>query len=612
MKFKAGMGAEAIRKLLEDIDLDGLALYYKTAGDAVYQSLEFEPFIMAPGSYYLIRCAAADGYSSPTISDLYDRHNLTLAAYAKVTRPADYETLRTLAKQNGMQLRRYEKEISKRVTEVEKHQKERRQKWALSQAEAEHGEPPDFVYYHIGLKRLTVDATKLAIYVRNHLRFILVQDSLRDTRTKYVYEDGVYRLCSDECFKGYIKRFIEDYNPALVRMSDVNEAFSNLSTGLEAIPYDQLNADEDIINFRNGLLHLSTMKLTPHDPDVLSTIQLDCEWSGVKTPTPVFDQYMRTLTDNNRDIHRLLLQFMGAVLSNVHGWRYKKALFLYGEGDTGKSQLKVLLERLLGRDNFASIDLPELETQFGASMLYGKRLAGTADMTFLTIRELKMFKTITGGDNVKVEFKGKTGFSYVYNGLLLFCMNQKPRFGGDDGEWVYRRILLIECPNVIPDSKQDHELVDKMYAERAGILYKAVMALKETIAAGYRFSEPETVTQAREDYRAENNSVLQFIKDCMVERKIVGSISKCDYTTVSSVHRIYMKWCRYNNNGYAKTLKEFKKIYAEYVGVPVDQAFIRRGQGMYCKYHEITEEAYTNLLPSDFDVHRDHMMGRVV
>jgi|GEM_PF-2381191 len=39
------------------MDLGGLALYYKTSGDAAYQTYEFEPFIMEPGSYYLIRCA---------------------------------------------------------------------------------------------------------------------------------------------------------------------------------------------------------------------------------------------------------------------------------------------------------------------------------------------------------------------------------------------------------------------------------------------------------------------------------------------------------------------------------------------------------------------------
>lgn len=57
-------------------------------------------------------------------------------------------------------------------------------------------------------------------------------------------------------------------------------------------------------------------------------------------------------------------------------------------------------------------------------------------------------------------------------------MNCLPKFGRDDGEWVYNRIMLVEYNNVIPLQKQDKHLLDKLYAERNGIVYKAIMALK--------------------------------------------------------------------------------------------------------------------------------------
>ena len=67
----------------------------------------------------------------------------------------------------------------------------------------------------------------------------------------------------------------------------------------------------------------------------------------------------------------------------------KKALFLVGQGDTGKSQLKSLVERLLGRGNFIGIDLKEIESRFGTGAVYGTRLAGSSDMSFLSVDELK-------------------------------------------------------------------------------------------------------------------------------------------------------------------------------------------------------------------------------
>ncbi len=541
--------------------------------------------------------------SSPDVDALYDETNLRLAVSAMKTKPADYEKLRAIVQKNGMSLQLWEREVKKTAEVVENE--EQVMQYLLENVV----EKPDFVVTNSRTKAPMVDPAKLAIHVHDRLHYMLVVDSLRDTRTKYVYEDGVYRLCSDERFKGHIKSFIEAYNPELVRMKDVEEAFKNLSTGLEAIPFDQLNPDENIINFQNGLLHLDDMTLWPHDPEVCSTIQLDCEWPEQPTPTPVFDAYLATLTDYDVALQTLLLQFMGVVLSNVHGDRYKKALFLSGPGDTGKSQLKLLTERILGRDNFAAIDLPELEGQFGASMIYGKRLVGTADMTFLTIRELKTFKNATGGDNIRMEFKGKTGFSYKYHGLLWFCMNKLPLFGGDNGDWVYDRIMLVHCPNTIAPSKQDHKLLDKMYEERDGIVYKAVMALKETITNGYRFTEPAYVSAARTEYKEENSPIIQFIKECMEPREVVGKIEKVDHDTVTSVHRIFSKWCVYNNNGFTKTKKEFIEGYCRYMNLTKDLATIRRGQGVYFAHMRVKEEAYGNLLPSDSEVHRTLILG---
>ena len=58
------------------------------------------------------------------------------------------------------------------------------------------------------------------------------------------------------------------------------------------------------------------------------------------------------------------MQFMGVCLSNIKGYRMKKALFMVSAGDTGKSQLKALTEKLLGKDNYTGIDLRDLEKRF--------------------------------------------------------------------------------------------------------------------------------------------------------------------------------------------------------------------------------------------------------
>ena len=435
----------------------------------------------------------------------------------------------------------------------------------------------------------SVSVPLLVKYIEENVRFLLVRDNGKQSLLKYVYEDGVYRLYSDDMFRGLIREIIADYDIELVKMRTINEAFSLIMTSLKSIPHSVLNRDESVINFQNGLLHIGeTLELTEHSPDVLTTIQIPCDWTGSAQETPVFDSYLETLTNGDDKTKTLLLEFIGACVSNIRGWRLKKALFMVGEGDTGKSQLKSLVERLLGKGNFIGIDLSEIEARFGTGAIYGTRLAGSSDMSFLTVSELKTFKKITGGDSLFAEFKGQQAFEYTYNGLLWFCMNRLPKFGGDDGKWVYDRIMVVNCPNVIPKDKQDKRLLDKMYRERQGIIYKAINALINVIKNDYRFTESESVTQARKDYMTDNNTAIAFFNECM-RPWVKGKIQK--HCTTGRVYKVYQAWCRENNNGYAKTAKEFREELSAYLGSTFADLTVVRNGYKYYKDYGLTLEA---------------------
>ncbi len=448
---------------------------------------------------------------------------------------------------------------------------------------------PPFIVYDEAKGREYVIPNLLAQYVREHLNYVLVRDDGRHALMKYVYEDGYYQYHADDMMKGRIKQFIADYDETLVNLRDVNAALEHIKTDLDYVPMDLMDADESIINFQNGLLRITAddMELIPHSPDIYSTIQIPCEWSFDNTATPVFDAYMHTLTDGNKDIEKLLLQFIGVCISNVKGYRLKKSLFLVGDGDTGKSQLKSLVEKLLGKGNFIGIDLKEIESRFGTGSTYGKRLAGSSDMSFLSVDELKTFKKMTGGDSVFAEMKGEQGFEYTYGGMLWFCMNRLPKFGGDNGQWVYDRIMVVNCPNIIPKAKQDKELLDKMYAERSGIIHKAVLALQEVIANGYRFNEPDCIFKARADYQQTNSTVITFYNECMCPWEN-GKINR--HYTAGRIFKVYQAWCKDNNNGFAQNAKEFREQLADYLGTTFSEMTTMQKGNRYYRNLTITGE----------------------
>lgn len=454
----------------------------------------------------------------------------------------------------------------------------------------ETGVYPPFIILTGKDARPTVSPALLAAYIRERVHYLLVHADERQTTQFYVYQDGVYRPVSKERMLGFIKKPVNRYDPSLVKMPVINETYQQLITDLDSVSQRELNADETLINFRNGLLRVTADKLTllPHSPDVYSTIQLTCDWRGQKTPTPVFDSFLHTLSDGEEEKAELLLQYAGVAISNVKGYRTKKSLFHVGPGDTGKSQFKALVENLLGEGNYAAIDLQQMESRFGTSVLYQSRMAGSSDLSALSIPELKTFKNITGGDAIFCEFKGQQPFPYVYHGVLWFCMNRMPKFGGDNGKWVYDRIMIVESHTVIPKDRQDKQLLDKMLREKEGIAWQMVKALQNVLRNGYRYSETAAVAAAREQYLMENSSPIGFFESCMCPRRKNDFSDGC---TVSVVFDAYRSWCQINHHGYFKAPREFRTAIAEHLGKPYAELVTHKETGNSYTDYTLTEEA---------------------
>ena len=431
-----------------------------------------------------------------------------------------------------------------------------------------------------------ISAPLLADWMRERIHYQLVSDEMNQYSAIYWYRDGVYQEARENVFKGVIKREIAKYRPELVKMSIINEVYEQLMTDLDYVSLSKFNADQNIINFKNGVLHLDTMKKTKHDPKHLSSIQIPCDWPAKEIPTPTFDKYLDTLTNGDKDLQAFILAFIGICISNVWGTHFKKGLFFTGPGDTGKSQIKLLLEMLLGERNHFAIDLSGLEARFGTSYVYGKRMVGSADMGFMSLKELRTFKQLTGGDSIMGERKAQQGFTFRYRGCLIFCANRMPVFSGDDGAWVYDRFCIVKCKNVIPVEERDSNLLDKMFAEASGIIYKAVMQLKEVIQNGYKLTEPQAIIEAREEYAKTNNIVTAFAAECLEDFKGSGQNA-----TITMVYNAFLRWCKGNNNGHAYSMAEFKKKLAQTYGIPVDKLIQHTSIGNVIVGKNLTQDA---------------------
>lgn len=402
--------------------------------------------------------------------------------------------------------------------------------------------------------RLKISPQLLAMYLlsdENENRIIPVRKA-GGTTSIFVYQNGLYR----EMQKNELRGFVKGYMPREYRTAkNMDDVYNELITEPCSATLDDLDSDEDIINFENGLLHLSTNELTEHTPDVLSTIRIPCKYRPELTldNAPVFSKFLDTLTSGDNVDATFILQFIGAILSNVPGYRYKKLLVLYGPGNTGKSQLRQLVTWLVGAQNCHSIDLSNIGRRFGTGQLYGKRLVGSGDMSFAKISEIATLKELTGGDDLNAEFKGKDAFTFRYKGFLWFNCNELPHFAGDRGQHVYDRFCIVRCGNVIPPEQQDHGLLEKMKGEAEAIVSVSIKNFIDTVKAGYKFTESETMACIRDQYAEQNSSVIEFVKECC---ELDGRTKRSDFV------RLYKAWCR-ENGLYTESYKNISKMLSE-------------------------------------------------
>lgn len=189
----------------------------------------------------------------------------------------------------------------------------------------------------------------------------------------FTYKDGKYIRWTESDWKSFIKSFL----PVEIRKpSDWERVYKELLTEYANTDENELNADENIINFQNGILDLTTGNLKPHSPEYKSTIQIPCDY---KPNLPLakatyFYNFLKTITNGNQEDMYTILEIIGLSISNVAGWRFKKMAILKGKGNTGKSVLRESIIKLVGEENTYTADISQLNSRFGASGIFGKRL----------------------------------------------------------------------------------------------------------------------------------------------------------------------------------------------------------------------------------------------
>lgn len=292
---------------------------------------------------------------------------------------------------------------------------------------------------------------------------------------------------------------------------------------------DQFNAKETLINTRDAVLDFKTGEVQDHSPDCLFTYAVNAHYLSDPASVfcPAFDHFCETSLaplyrkDDETDKtiieqkRRFLLEMIGYICCDSNAG--KCALFLKGAPDSGKSVIIKFIQSLFEPELISSIQLHQLSSRFDKAVLFGKKLNVAGEIQGKILRDISIFKSITGGDSIQAEYKGKDPFSFIPRCKLLFAGNVLPTFSESDTTNAFaNRVKLLLFHHSIPKEAQDKNLLNKLLAERDAIFTLAMDALRELENRNYVFSLPEESIEFLRNFEKRGNSIQTFLDDCCV------------------------------------------------------------------------------------------------
>lgn len=271
---------------------------------------------------------------------------------------------------------------------------------------------------------------------------------------------------------------------------------------------------EGILPFKNGVLNLETMQLTPHAPANRLLWSLPRDYDPTATDWDAIAEWMDFATGGDRGLQKILLCFLNATLKRRAD--LQRFLHLTGPGGTGKGTFTRLAIALIGQQNTHSTSLSAIcSDKYDLANCYRKRLVALPDEdTFHG--GLSKFKSLTGQDPLRAEFKFKSAFAFTYDGMVLVGSNF-PIFSGDHSSGMSRRALVVPFTHSVPAGKRKN--LDRAFAPELPALTNYVLSIPDEVVTDtlLQLSDPAPAAIAQTwEYRMRSDNLASWVNDYLI------------------------------------------------------------------------------------------------
>jgi len=388
-------------------------------------------------------------------------------------------------------------------------------------------------------------------FIKQECQFITVRDSTGRLPHIYAYEDGYYKLFGEDLIVQQLKKiFNNQHIPYKTRYK--NEILDYIKTE-NVVDRDEINPPKHLLNLNNGIYNTITKKLISHNPSYYFLYKIPWDYKPKATCPKVMKYLESTLKP---EFIELTQEIFGYCL--MFDYRHAAIFYLYGTGGNGKKIWTKMLEHMLGAKNVANKSIDSLiRFRFTSALLYGKLANICGELTSSVLNDTDMLKSLSGGDSIQAEFKGKDGFDFENRAKIITACNSIPGCRDMTDGWYQRQYIIPFLEKFRHTKQEDTELLDKLLIQKEmeGLLAWALIGMHRLLD-NKRFSYP---LNKEERYLMYRENTYYFVQKFYAKTKEFNDTIKSD-----EIYENYLKWCKKNNvpidskNTLGRTLTDMK------------------------------------------------------
>lgn len=290
----------------------------------------------------------------------------------------------------------------------------------------------------------------------------------------------------------------------------------NAAKPMLAIDVSELDYDAELLNTPEQTYDLTKGMVGghPHDPDDLITKVTNC--SPGDEGMQLWLDTLDTFFCKDKALISYVQEIVGmAAVGKVYA---EHMIIAYGGGANGKSTFWNIIARVLGNYS-GKISAEALTMNCKRNVkpemaeLKGKRLIIASELEEGTRLNTGMVKQLCSVDPIEAEKKYKDPFHFDPSHTLVLYTNHLPKVSAnDDGTW--RRLIVIPFNAKITGKSDIKNFSDYLFEHAGSAIMKWIIEGAEiAINKGFKFTEPQVVVDAINEYRENNDWLGQFIEE---------------------------------------------------------------------------------------------------